>query len=512
MKRFFVFFLVVVVACAVSGGEELSVTVDCRKQFQTIENIGSSTGMHGAYIGRRFPRGKLDQLAELFFSTEIDSNRKLKGIGLSSFRIQIGAGTDEQENCGIVQPFRRTECFLRPDGSYDWSRCAGAVYWIKKAKEYQLPCLIGYANSPPVYWTENGLGYKTGKAHRSNLKPEHYGDYAGFLATIAARFGFDYISPVNEPQWDWAFERGKAKQEGSPWTNAEIATLVREVDTEFRQRKLETKILIPEAASLSALFQGKSESANQIDAFWNKRSDNYVGDLRSVAQAVAGHSYFADGDPRKYVRIRQKLAEAVKDAELRFWQTEYSLLEEGYLHGLDGKPAELDCALVLAKQLHLDLSVAQAAAWQFWTSTGGKHVSRVPRFHLVRIDFNEEETDGEITVTKMLWALGHYSRFVRPGMVRVDVQRSDKATDEESAEGLMVSAYADLKTSRVVMVIVNRAKESYTLDPKVSLGGRTLSRTEGFITDETRNMEWFTLSKGTVAVPARSIITLVAGR
>jgi len=468
--------------------------------------------MHGAYIARHFPLKKLDRLAELLFSREMDANRKLKGIGLSSFRVQIGAGTDEQENCGIVEPFRRTQCFLRPGGTYDWSRCAGAVYWMKKAREYNVSCLIGYANSPPVYWTKNGLGYETDKGRCANLKPEYYDDYAAFLARVACHFGLDFVSPVNEPQWDWAFQRGKAKQEGSSWKNAEIARLVRLMDVEFRKQKVSTKILIPEASCLSALYQGRGESWNQIDAFWNPHSDCFIGNCCFVAGAVAGHSYFADGDPEKYVRVRRELAEAVKEKGLQFWQTEYSLLEKGYLYGLKGKPDELHCALVLAKQIHLDLSVANASAWQFWSSTGGRHGKGLPRFHLVRIDFNKDQTDGKMAVTKMLWALGHYSRFIRPGMVRVEVKRSDKVMEEEAACGLMVSAYADLKNRRVTAVLVNCGGNRYFISPEISFKGCSLKRVEGFITDRTRNMQWVTFSNRRVEVPGRSIVTLIAGR
>ena len=59
----------------------------------------------------------------------------------------------------------------------------------------------------------------------------------------------DYISPVNEPQWDWS----DAGQEGCPYTNTEIAGIVRAIDTSFNKNQVPSKIIVAEAGSLAYL-------------------------------------------------------------------------------------------------------------------------------------------------------------------------------------------------------------------------------------------------------------------
>ena len=80
----------------------------------------------------------------------------------------------------------------------------------------------------------------------------------------------------------------------------------------------------------------------------------------------------------------------------------------------------------------------------------------VYRYHgLSGMSPSADGRDGDFTVTKNLWALGHYSRFIRPGMKRLVIQRSDNLTDIQAAQKLMVSAFVDEETSGAAVVIIN---------------------------------------------------------
>ena len=63
--------------------------------------------------------------------------------------------------------------------------------------------------------------------------------------------------------------------------------------------------------------------------------------------------------------------------------------------------------------------------------------------------------DGNIYQLKLLWTLGNYSRFIRPGMFRYNVIRSDNKTDELAAKSLMVFGYGTEDQSKAVFVLVN---------------------------------------------------------
>lgn len=510
-----------VAGCFVSFcvGAEVPVSIHFIKRAQTIDNIGSSTGMHGDFIARQWAPETVDAIADLLFSQQFDESGSPRGIGLSSFRIQIGAGA-EGEKSGIRSLWRRTDCFLRPDGSYDWENGKGTRYWCAKAKEYGLSTVIGYLNSPPVNFTKNGYTFKTDSVFSSNLKDEHYEAYADFLAKVVSWFQlksmpFDYICPVNEPQWAWDGIPGMAKQEGTPWTNEQIARLVRLLDAELRKHKLETKILIPEAGNYASLYQPLEKNyyaaaTDQIEAFWNRQRSDYIGNLSSLADIVAGHAYFSDGSIKELIQTRSSVKTAVAKikGDLRFWQTEYSLLGKGWTCELpEAEVDEMTAGLLLARVIHVDLTLANASAWQWWSSTEPQ-LGNVPRYCLIECDKSGEET---FRTTKLLWALGHYSRFIRPGMVRVDVEIPSPVS--ESLRNVMASAFYDDANNRWSMVLINFSNEAQVIkyQTKMLPGGRSKNwNTVGFLTDATENMKRFPIKQNRIQLPPKSIATIIS--
>lgn len=98
---------------------------DIGTKHQTIDNFGASDCWSMPYIGF-WPQKKQQQMADWLFSTETDAAGNPKGIGLSLWRFNIGAGSKEQGNkSGIVDEWRRAECFLNADGIYNWNKQQG---------------------------------------------------------------------------------------------------------------------------------------------------------------------------------------------------------------------------------------------------------------------------------------------------------------------------------------------------------------------------------------------------
>jgi O-glycosyl hydrolase len=499
---------------------ETHFTLDFSKRAQVIENIGSSTGMHGDYIAKHWRPETVDAIAELLFSRRFDEEGSPVGVGLSCFRIQIGGG-GEGDAGGIKEPWRRTDCFLRPDGSYDWcGQGQGTLYWRRKAQEYEVPTVIGYLNSPPVYFTHSGYTFKANETFTTNLRDECFEDYAGFLARVAAHaqslgMPFSHVSPVNEPQWFWKGTPGRAKQEGSPWTNEQIARLVRLADASFRDQGVAAKLLIPEAADYDALASPMPQrpfaaATDQVRAFWGQGSGHYVGDLSAVEKVAAGHAYFSDGSIDEIIHTRKAVKEAVDEvgSGLRFWQTEYSLLGQGWTGGLSVRSVdEMDAALLLARNVHADFTLADAAAWQWWSSTEPE-MGKVPRYCLIECDPDGGQT---YRATKLLWALGHYSRFVRPGMVRVPVE-SDAAVEERLAR-VMASAYYDADRHRWAMVAINfsNRKQHVRFSTKMLPQSEGRHATAGFLTDRKHDLEPFDLTGDAFSMPAKSMVTILGG-
>ena len=492
----------------------LSITININDTAQTIENIGAAGCWFAEPIGKYWPAKKKDSIAKLLFSKAVDKDGNPMGIGLSAWRFNIGGGTAEQGNAGGIKDVNhRVECFLNADGSYDWNKQYGYQWFLRKAKQYGVENLIAFSNTPPVQFTINGFGFKTNKNYSSNLRPEKYNSYSDFLTEVIHHFDkenlhFNYVSPVNEPQWDWSGIVGKAKQEGSPWTNQEIFHVVRSLDSSIKSKDLKTKVLVPESAMLTFLYGNNTTASKQIQEFFADGSALNLANFNSVPRIAAAHSYFTELNDSSLINIRIKIADTAKKYKVNFWQSEYCMLGDGFKEGSKEKRSDIDCALFLAKVIHNDFVVANATAWQFWNSFEPGKADVDTRYYLIALDPEPGFADGNFTVTKNLWALGHYSLFIRPGMQRLNI--NDNANDLEAAQKTMVSVFRD-KKDKVVIVAVNyeNSKQELKLDLKNS---KKIKNINAYTTtaDQQQNMKHSVLKKNRIIIlPGRSIATLV---
>ena len=121
--------------------------------------------------------------------------------------------------------------FLNADGTYDWTKQEGQVWFAQAAKARGVDKLLLFSNSPSVYHTKNGKAYALDGI--PNLEESNFENFAKYLASIieginGLGLSVDYISPVNEPQWDWSEkDNGKASQEGTPFFNDDIAKITK---------------------------------------------------------------------------------------------------------------------------------------------------------------------------------------------------------------------------------------------------------------------------------------------
>lgn len=264
---------------------------------QIIHSFGASDAWACQFVGKHWPLEKRRRIADLLFSKKMDENGNPKGISLSAWRFNIGAGSAGQgKESNIEDKWRRAECFMNADGSYNWNKQAGQRWFLRAAKKRGVEQFIGFVNSPPVYLTKNGRAYSSGGSS-ANLPEERYTDYAEFFAEVVKNIEakdqvhLDYISPFNEPQWNW----DDPGQEGSPWRNSEFHDVCQAIDKTFQSHNIYSKLEIPETAQNKYLYtyNDKPKRGKQIREFFSPSSENYLGDLNSMAKKVAGHSYFS---------------------------------------------------------------------------------------------------------------------------------------------------------------------------------------------------------------------------
>lgn len=462
--------------------------------YQTIDHFGASDAWACQFVGN-WPETKRNQIADWLFSVDTLPDGSPRGIGLSLWRYNLGAGSAEQgDSSGIRDRWRRAA--LTTNGG---DRVAGQNWFLKAAKERGVQQFLAFYNSPPVQFTKNGKAFAN--RGRCNIDSSRMDAFAAYtvdaIGQIMRSTGvrFNYLSPVNEPQWDWS----DGGQEGCPYTNQEISTLVRIMSKGMQQHRLKTKLVVAEAGDLHYLLAdgNKPGKGNQIHDFFNPRSTDYIGNLRNVLRTVSAHSYFTTSPFQRAVALREQVRDSMAAYKgLGFWQSEYCILgnNNGEIRG-SGKDTGMKAALYLARVVYADLAVANARSWQWWTAVSAYNY----KDGLVYVD--KKEQDGNYSDSKMLWALGNYSYFIRPGMKRVEVLFD--------TEELCVTAFKG-KGSRVVMVVVNNSGEP--VQPLLELDARPLPVAKDlqvFITDNSRKLQKTNVYAGDLVIPATAVATIV---
>jgi O-glycosyl hydrolase len=489
----------------------LEVTLRPGDARQTIRSFGASDAWSLQFVGREWPVEKRERIADLLFSLDLRPDGSPEGIGLSGWRFNLGAGSaDQGAESGIRDEWRRAESFLLPDGSWDWSRLAGQRWFLRAAKQRGVEEFVGFVNSPPVAITRNGRAHSSG-GDSSNLAPERYRELANYLRDVTVQLertegvSLDYISPVNEPQWDW-----DGGQEGSPWLNREVRDVVAEIGRSLHEAGLDTRVEIPEAGKLNYLYEDADRPGrgSQAEAFFSRSSPLRVADLPGVARSIAGHSYYTTYPTASLVETRSRLRERLRsvDPELELRMTEYCVLEDNPEIRGRGRDLGMTTALYVARVIHADLTIAEASSWSWWIAVSPYDY----KDGLVYID--HDRSDGSIYESKLLWALGHYSRFIRPGMERIEVDRSDGLSAAGAIDRVLLSAYRHPDSGETVVVAVNQT----TAEARVRVRGGGATEYRVYLTTEAAGDDLRQVGRQDAAralvLPPRSITTLVAGR
>jgi hypothetical protein len=120
---------------------------------------------------------------------------------------------------------------------------------------------------------------------------------------------------------------------------------------------------------------------------------------------------------------------------------------------------------------------------------------------------DQNKTDGQYYPSKMLWALGNYSRYLRPGAVRLEAQLADSARAGQP----LVSAYQSQNGQQLITVVVNDFDAPATVQ-LVLAGRRRLGAGRPYTTSATANLQpGPALPAGQpLRVAPRSITTLVS--
>lgn len=508
----------------VQTSKVIKIDINSDKSFQEIDGFGASDAWRCQFVGKNWPIEKREKIADWLFSNDFDENGNPKGIGLSLWRFYLAAGTTEQgEASGIPSQWRRGESFLSSDGTWDWTKYEGQKWFLNAAKKRGVQKFLAFTIAAPVQYAANGKGFGTKGVSNFNILPGKEKEYAAYLATVLQHFKkeegleFDYLSPFNEPQWDW--ERGT--QEGTPAKNDELHRFVKCVSDELVSKNLKTKIVAGEAGKIDYLYKVVDNDGrdNQMESFFSANSSLYWGNLPNVAPLISAHSYFTVWPVSAQIESRKELAEKMQqvDPAIGYWQSEYCILEKNEEIGQGSKrDLGMSTALFVARIIHNDLTICNARSWQWWTAITESDY----KDGLVYLDGGTETTpgvmgdrieslqhDGTARDSKLMWALGNYSRFVKPGMIRIDAGRDDQQSLVEQSKSIQVSAYTNPSRNKTVLVFVNHQEN----DQQIQITDIKSSKNKAliYITDEARNLARSVVKLNKLIIPKRSISTVV---
>ncbi|RPE38429.1 O-glycosyl hydrolase [Streptomyces sp. Ag109_O5-1] len=441
---------------------------------QTIDDIGAS-GAWWVNDLQHFDPKVQARVAKLLFSEQ--------GLDLSSYRYNIGGG-----GVAVTTPARAAEDFLDSDGSYDWSKDKGGQTFLRYAAKYGVKDLIGFVNSAPAQLTT--IGQSCG----GQLKAGSESDFAKYIADVTDHFArkgvkLDYISPFNEPDNDF----GDCGQEGMQVTVDQRDDIVRALGAEQRARHQKTSIIADESSKTTQFVSELPQWISQPDTAqyvsklahhtYNNPTDGQLGNVYETATSV--------GKPS--------------------WASEICCFGKGSTGWNQEYDPTIDNALLMSRIIYKDFASAHDSAFQWWVALASGYGSDPTARNddgwndgLIYYD-PDYATNGNQTLyfTKRYYALGQYSKFVRPGSVAHNVTGAP--------DGVEVSAYD--RNGKWVVVVNNQNTTDTPLSLHFNSGTpvRAAQAVRTSATEDWAKVRKPSVSSGTVSatLAARSITTYV---
>ncbi|PSW22321.1 xylanase [Photobacterium sanctipauli] len=503
----------------------VTIDVDINETKQTIHSFGASDAWSiNPTINKWQAEGNeeaIANLADLLFSTD-------NGIGLSAWRFNIGAGSAEQGADSFIRdPLRRAE-LLVPEmgGEIDTTKQRGQIRFMQEAHKRGVNNFVAFSNSPPHYLTKNGLAHPTAAdgVGSSNLKAASVDQFSDFLVSVLSYLRSEevgvpvnYISPINEPTWEWEGQT----QEGNRYNMEEVKAVYRSLDKKLVDAGLRYDIhidggeVVEYTAALRDSYKRNFDGASQTNGM-NSRGvglyRNYIDELLGdeeirdiIGNQISLHGYFSDGWSDRLGKLRDMTYDNVKTVspDAQIWMSEMSILGgAGGVRQFDGHGFDvndMEYALHIGRIIHRDLTRLNASAWHWWLGLTPYDY----KDGMVKIAPSLEA--DTVQDSKMMWTVGNYSRFIRPGYQRVELNGHD------DLKGLMASAYIAPEGKELVVVMVNAGDSSESVNLDVGDAAK-ISQLATYVTNKDHDLESVPLEQqgDKYIVPPQSTVTFVA--
>lgn len=459
-----------------------TMTVDTSVTYQTMESFGTSGAWWSQYVGgfsecvyEDSDVSTREAIARLLFDRE-------EGIGLTCYRYNLGAGSADSRKGTFSDPHRRAQSFETAPGEYDFAKDENAVWFLRRAVELGVEEVVLFCNSPLERLTDNGLAHMTEGGSKVNIQPEQYEAFAVYCMDVAEHFLAEgipvkFISPINEPQWDWY-----NGQEGCHYEPSQIADLYLAFLDELEKRPALTEADVKLSGPESGEWGG-SKTQEYVKAILNNDR------LAAHFDTIDNHSYWSDDTAKR--SFRNFMTVYYPDVKLRTSE---------WCEMVNGSDVTMDSAIHIAQEIANDLRLLQVVSWQNWVAVapGGY------RDGLIYID----EPSQKYRALKRLWSFGNYSRYVREGYVRVEI-----TADTNEQEKMLPTAFQGVNEEgeeELVMVFIN---EGVTAQEFVLTGCEGYSRIACIETSDDHDLECVLETEYTpdtvISIPRLSVVTVI---
>ncbi|RVD83828.1 uncharacterized protein DFL_005602 [Arthrobotrys flagrans] len=443
---------------AASVSAQTSITVNVGTTYQTIEGFGFSQAFGRAVEFKTAPSNIQKQALDLLFSTST-------GAGFSIIRNRVGSGGSGDS----ILPTNPGGPNVTP--KYVWDNDdRGQVWFSQQAKAYGVTTVYADAWSAPGFMKTSGsettAGYLCGTTGHTCSSGDWRQAYANFLLQYVKYYAsigitVTHLGFLNEPDYSPSYSQMQIS------TNAQEAiSFIPTLYDAVQAAGLNTKITCCDA-------MGWSMQRTYTTALVNAGSTQYLG-------VIAGHSYSSELTSPITNTILPKWNTEAGPGSIQFTTTWYA----------SGTQAE---GFTWANKLAVAMVNADLSAYLFWEGYEWKQQQSAS--HLV-------DTDGTNAIPSgILWAFAMWSRYIRPGAVRIGVTGSIAST--------ITGAFKNTDGS-IVVVFTNSGSSAQSA--KVSFNGFTPSSAEAYVTNQGNNFKstTYTLSGGavTVSIPGKGVVTV----
>ncbi|PYG90211.1 glucuronoarabinoxylan endo-1,4-beta-xylanase [Ruminiclostridium sufflavum DSM 19573] len=300
--------------------------------------------------------------------------------------------------------------------------------------------------NPPASMCETVNGKKRLKYDQYDAYAKHLNDFVAFMKENGVELYA--ISVQNEPdyadQWTW-------------WTPQEMLNFMKSY-----AGKINCRVIAPES------FQ-----------YLKNMSDPILNDAAALANMdiLGAHLYGTQVGNFPYPLFKQK------GAGKELWMTEV-YVPNSSANSADNWPE----ALEVAQNMHYSMVEAEFQAYVWW---------------YIRRSYGPMKEDG--TMSKRGAMMAHFSKFIRPGYIRVDATKNPDSN-------IYVSAYKG--DGKVVIVAINKGTAAVNQKFNLQNGATGLSSVNTYVTTGSKNVAAgasVNVSDGsfTAQLPAQSVTTFV---